>query len=92
MNRQLWRFPHADGDMKCHPCDRKPPGPVPCKQQENAANNGERLGDFDPDPIGLPALGKVNDKTARTDRKIKAGNQDDRQRDLPEPRKNAWHT
>ena len=81
MNGQLRQVTGADGDVKCHPCNGKPTGPILGQQQKYGANNGERLGDFDPDPVGLPALGKVSDKSANSDRKVKAGNQYDSQRD-----------
>ena len=51
-----------------------------CAQQKNTANDCEKLSDLDPNPIGRATVTEVSNKTADTHGKIKAGDQDYRDR------------
>src|SRR5882672_9587140 len=80
MNRELAQFAEAYDDVKGHPCTSEPASPIVCAQQKNTANDCERLSDFDPNPIRRVTVTEVSNKTADTHDKIKAGDQDYRNR------------
>ena len=82
MNRELAQFAEAYYNVKGHPCTSKPAGPIVCSQQKNTANDCEKFSGLDPNPIRCAAVTEVNNKTADTHDKIKAGNQDHRDGNL----------
>jgi hypothetical protein len=78
VDSELAQFAEAYDDVKGHPCTGKPARPIVRAQQKNTANDREKLGQFDPNPIRRVTVTEVNNKTADTHDKIKAGDQDHR--------------
>ena len=80
MNCELAPFAEAYDDVKDHPCTGKPASPIVRAQQKNTANDCENLSDLDPNPIRRVTVTEVSNKTADSHGKIKAGDQDYRDR------------
>jgi hypothetical protein len=80
VNRKLAQFAEAFDDVKGHPSTSKPASPIVRAQQKNTANDCEKLSDRDPNPIRRATVTEVSNKTADTHCKIKAGDQDYRER------------
>ena len=77
MDGELRQHAETQHNVKCHPRKCEPSRPVLSAKHEGSGDNGQKLGEFNPDAVRLPQITKVPDKASDAYRKVQAGENED---------------